>query len=138
MTDHSVRSKPPTLVATAVCLYTLSFLMGYIRIVMRSGWPGRPTAWMALFIFGVIVYLIARTLYRGCNWLRVVSLCCTAFGIAYLPWSLAAIPDVPQRVIHVTQGIAQVAASILLLTPTARSWFRPGNSSRPTQLRGAA
>jgi hypothetical protein len=133
-----MRSKPPSAVVGAVMLYTLSFLLGYVRIVIKSGWPTRPTGWMALVIFTAIVLLIARALYRGRNWLRIVSLCLTAFGIAYMPWSLAAISNAPEKAIHVTQGVLQAAAAILLLTPAARGWFRPNNSSKPTPLRGAA
>jgi hypothetical protein len=132
------KSNPPSAVQVAVALVLLSWLLGCARVLVKNGWPVTIPQGIFSLVFFAIAYLICRSLHRGTNWVRWLTIVFTAIGMFALPWTLQTIPVQWERGIYVAQGVLQSVSIVLLLLPASNRWYRPNNSFKPKPLRGSA
>lgn len=124
--QNSRPNKPPRAVVVACTLFGASFLFAVVRSVSAGGWNNPAPRAIGILILVALTSAVVFDLYRGVNWLRWLIVCGVVLGLLLLPWSLGSIANSTERFIHVCQGILQGAGAVLLVRPSASTWFRPG------------
>jgi hypothetical protein len=137
MSNQTSKVKPPIFVAVAVWLLVASFLLGYLQVVLNKDWHFKSNPLISITLITLFVFLIARGLYRGRNWLRWLSVALISIGIVTAPWALEQ-RDYWGQITYITQCVMQGLAVFLLLLPPSGKWFRSNNSFKPKPLRGSA
>ncbi|MDR7132850.1 hypothetical protein J2X06_000034 [Lysobacter niastensis] len=121
-------AKRPATVVIAIWSFAGSYAVGLLNLLVKIGLP-RSAPGVAGMIIGASIaggFLVA--IYLRKNWTRWIMVILMAFAVVMTPGRFSSMAELSDRLIFAAQGILQLAATILLLLPVSRRWYRPNNS----------
>jgi hypothetical protein len=132
MTPSSSPTRP-LIVALAAVSFASSYVTTDLVRMYERGPPSTASQFVALALVWLPIGLIAAAVYSGRNWGRWLILGFTAFGFWNMPWSIQ-----EMKPLLLLQASLHTVASILLLLPSARTWFTSVRMLRKARSANAA
>ena len=132
------QSSRPIEVAIAVALSAVACTAGFAYLIAKRGAAVGLGSLVVWCVCASIVAWYLASIWRGRRWAWRTQMFFGAYGLITGPWRLAHVPPASTFWLYVSQLALCAVATLLLVLPRARAWFRPNNSSKPTPLRGAA
>jgi uncharacterized membrane protein YedE/YeeE len=129
---------PPREVSLSVYISALSCAAGVAYSIIERGATASYATWATWGFACWLVYLYLRSLWLGRRWAWWLTLSFGLYGVASLPWVLQHPPKYTSTALYLSQTVACVSVTVLLLLPRSRAWFRPNKSFKPNPLRGSA